>query len=176
MNAAPDHPADDRLNPPAWFRGVDHVGWTVTDLEAVVKFYSEALGAREIFRLGPMAAEDLPAGPNGRDWMAEHVGVPGAKLTLVELQLTPDLRLEVFQYDAPDDASKEPIRNCDVGGHHIALRVNDLDAAVRDLEARGCTPMPGTIEMTDGPHAGCRNRYVVDPFGNQLELAEDRSA
>jgi catechol 2,3-dioxygenase-like lactoylglutathione lyase family enzyme len=162
------------LNPPEWFEGVDHVGWTVSDLDAVVAFYCKAFGAREIFRMGPMAAADLPSGPTGRDWMADHVNVPGATLTLSEIQLTPHLRLEIFQYDAPADARKEPIRNCDVGGHHLALRVSDLDAAVQRLEALGCKSMPGTIMMDDGPHAGNRNRYVVDPWGNQLELAEIR--
>lgn len=162
------------LNPPEWFEGVDHVGWTVSDLDAVVAFYCEAFGAREIFRMGPMAAADLPSGPTGRDWMADHVNVPGATLTLSEIQLTPYLRLEIFQYDAPADARREPIRNCDVGGHHLALRVTDLDAAVQQLEALGCKSMPGTIMMDDGPHAGNRNRYILDPWGNQLELAEIR--
>jgi glyoxylase I family protein len=151
------------LNPPEWFEGVDHVGWTVSDLDAVVAFYCEAFGAREIFRMGPMAAADLPSGPTGRDWMADHVNVPGATLTLSEIQLTPYLRLEIFQYDAPADARREPIRNCDVGGHHLALRVTDLDAAVQQLEALGCKSMPGTIMMDDGPHAGNRNRYILDP-------------
>ena len=160
------------LNPPKWFEGVDHVGWTVTDLDAVVKFYCKAFGGHEIIRLGPMAAADMPKGPNGRDWMEEHVGVPGATLTLSEVQLTPALRLELFQYDAPADRRKQAIRNCDIGGHHLALRVNDLDAALEQLVSMGCKPMPGTIMIDEGPHAGARNRYVVDPFGNQLELAE----
>ena len=160
------------LDPPKWFIGVDHVGWTVTNLAAVVDFYCTAFGAREIIRLGPMAAADMPRGPTGADWMQDHVNVPGATLTLSEVQLTPDLRLEIFQYDAPADARKQNVRNCDVGGHHLALQVNDLDAAIERLVSLGCKPMPGTIMMDEGPHAGNRNRYVVDPFGNQLELAE----
>jgi len=84
MTATPDTGAAPSLNPPAWFEGVDHVGWTVTDLEAVVDFYCRAFGAREIFRMGPMAAADLPEGPTGRDWMADHVNVPGATLTLCD--------------------------------------------------------------------------------------------
>ena len=174
MSASTNIAHTEVLNPPAWFEGVDHVGWTVTDLAAVVSFYCEAFGAREIIRLGPMAAADMPKGPTGADWMEDHVNVPGATLTLSEIQLTPGLRLEVFQYDAPADRRKAAIRNCDIGGHHLALRVNDLDAALERLEALGCKPMPGTIMIDEGPHAGKRNRYVLDPFGNQLELAETR--
>ncbi len=172
MSAIAESQNQQALNPPAWFRGVDHVGWTVSDLDAVVKFYCKAFGAREVYRMGPMAAADMPTGPNGQDWMEEHVNVPGATLTLATLQLTPEIQFELFQYDAPADASKKAARNCDVGGHHLALRVSDLDAAVQQLEALGCKPMSGTIEMTEGPHAGSRNRYILDPWGNQLELAE----
>lgn len=151
---------------------VDHVSWTVADIDAVIAFYQTAFGARELYRMGPVDAADLPPGPQGRDWMAEHVNVPGARLTLAMLELAPNLNFELFQYDKPADAGKTPPRNCDVGGHHIALRVGDADAVAARLEALGCTLMPGTIMMDEGPCSGVKNRYLTDPFGNQLELVE----
>ncbi len=151
---------------------VDHVSWTVSDIEAVISFYSHAFGARVLYRMGPIDAADLPPGPKGRDWMAEHVNVPGAKLTLAMLELAPNLNFELFQYDKPTDANKTPPRNCDVGGHHIALRVGNADAVAERLASLGCTIMPGTIMMDEGPNAGLKNRYLMDPFGNHLELVE----
>ncbi|MDA5194215.1 VOC family protein [Govanella unica] len=151
---------------------VDHVSWTVADIDAVSSFYQQAFGARELYRLGPIDAKDLPPGPGGQDWMAEHVNVPGGCLTLAMLELAPNLNFELFQYHKPTDATRTPPRNSDVGGHHIALRVKDADAVAAHLESHGCKLMPGTIEMTEGPCAGVKNRYLCDPFGNQLELVE----
>lgn len=165
----------DNLAPVAFgelLKRVDHVSWTVADLDAVIAFYTRAFGARELYRLGPIDAADIPRGASGRDWMDEHVNVPGAKLTLAMLELAPNLNFELFQYDKPEDAGTVPPRNCDVGGHHIALEVADLERVAARLAALGCTLMAGTIEMDDGPSAGVRNRYFLDPFGNQLELVQ----
>ena len=45
---------------------------------------------------------------------------------------------EVFQYSAPDQSKVGP-RNSDVGGHHVSLYVEDLDAAVAYLRQQGVT-------------------------------------
>jgi catechol 2,3-dioxygenase-like lactoylglutathione lyase family enzyme len=151
---------------------VDHVGLTVPDLEAAVTFYQETFGATELFRLGPFDARELPRMPDGRDWSAAHVNVPGARLSLVMLQLCPNLKLELFRYELPADAKTTPPRNCDVGAQHIALKVDDLDVAVEYLRSRGVRVMAGPIAVTAGPAAGMRVNYFLDPWGTQLELVE----
>ncbi len=45
-------------------------------------------------------------------------------------------RLEIFQYDVPDQRRDGP-RNCDIGGHHVAFQTDDLQAAMRWAEAAG---------------------------------------
>ena len=60
---------------------------------------------------------------------------------------------------ADDDLGLHPRR-------HFALRVADLDAAARRLAAAGAR-----FEEAD-PIPGWRRRYVFDPFGNKIELAE----
>lgn len=35
----------------------------------------------------------------------------------------------------------------------------------------GCTALD-VIHITDGPLAGAKNVYVLDPFGNQLEIVD----
>jgi len=57
----------------------------------------------------------------------------------------------------------------DLGLHprrHFALRVSDLDAAVRTLKESGAR-----FEDAD-PIPGWRRTYVFDPFGNKIELDE----
>ena len=78
MNATPEKPH---------FISVDHISWTVPDLEAALAFYRDVIGAEELYRMGPLDAADMPVDAQGRDWMATHVNVPGAKLTLVMMKL-----------------------------------------------------------------------------------------
>lgn len=44
------------------FNVVDHVSWTVPDLDAALAFYRDVLGATELYRMGPLDAADLPVG------------------------------------------------------------------------------------------------------------------
>lgn len=150
---------------------VDHISWTVADLDPVVAFYCDVIGATELFRMGPLDAADMPLDGAGRDWMATHVGVPGAKLTLVMLKLTATVNFQLVQYDKPDDRRPDLPRSCDAGGHHLGLRVADVDTAVAYLAAHGCTVME-TIAVDAGPLAGKKNVYVLDPFGHQLEIVD----
>lgn len=151
------------------FMAIDHVSRTVPDLDGAVRFYVDVFAAAELFRIGPIDAADLPQDAQGRDWMETHVGVKGARLTLAMLQLGPNLKLQMVQYDKPADRIRKPPRNCDLGGHHIAFRVADPDEAAAYLRSKGCEVLD-TIVMDAGPLAGGRNVYVKDPWGFQLEL------
>lgn len=162
MSAAPLKPK---------FLAVDHISWTVPDLERAVAFYCDVIGAQELYRLGPLAAADLPLDEAGRDWMETHVGVKGATLTLVMLKLADNLNFQLVQYDKPDDRRQDLPRNCDRGGHHLAVRVDDVDKAIAYLTAHGCTALE-TIHISEGPLAGKKNVYVLDPFGHQLEIVD----
>lgn len=156
---------------PPRFLAVDHVSWTVPDLDAAIAFYTEAFGATVLYRIGPIDAADLPKDANGRDWMETHVGVRGARLTLAMLQLAPNLKFQMVQYDKPDGRRQDVPRNCDRGGHHIAMLVEDVEAAAKWLAQRGCKVLE-IIAMDSGPLAGKKNVYVQDPWGHQLELVD----
>jgi catechol 2,3-dioxygenase-like lactoylglutathione lyase family enzyme len=153
------------------FIEADHVSWTVPDLEAAVRFYVDVFGATELYRIGPLDAADLPVDADGRDWMASHVNVPGAKLTLVMLKLTSNLNFQLVQYDKPVDRAQTVPRNCDRGGHHLGLKVADVAEAARYLAAHGCTIMDAIV-IQDGPLKGKTNLYVLDPWGHQLEIVD----
>ena len=149
----------------------DHVGLTVPDLEEAVRFYTDVIGGVELYRLGPFDAAEIPPSDDGRDWTDAHLDVPGARLQFAVLRLGEDFMLELFEYARPDDASRTPPRNCDVGGHHLALKVADIDAASAFLRERGVRLLE-RIEVEEGPTAGQRANYFLDPFGNYLELIE----
>lgn len=151
------------------FLRADHVALTVPDVDDAVAFYVHAFDARELFRMGPFDAADMPRSPDGRDWTETHVDVADARLQFAVLELAPGLRLELFAYERPTDARSTGPRNCDVGGHHVGLCVDDLEPAVRMLRERGVTVLE-PIVIDEGPMAGTRSAYVVDPWGNHLEL------
>ena len=161
---------DAALNRPVFIEA-DHVSWTVQDADAVAQFYIDVLGASELFRMGPIDAEQIPVGADGRDWMESHVNVAGGCLTLIMLKLTDNLNFQLVQYDKPVDRGTSLPRNCDLGGHHLGLKVDDVEKASRYLAAHGCTPMD-VIDITEGPLAGKKNLYILDPWGHQLELVD----
>jgi glyoxylase I family protein len=143
-------------------RRLDHVGFTVPDLEEATRFLVDVLGCEFLYPLGPFASD--------ANWMTEHLNVhPRAVVRENRFFRCGDQAVfEVFDYSAPDRTSEMP-RNSDVGGHHIALYVDDLDAAVAYLKSQGVT-VCGEPTASKGPAAGNRWVYFLAPWGMQFEL------
>ncbi len=155
-------------------RRVDHLSLTVRDVDAAAAFYTKAFGATERYRLGPIAADQLPRSA-AKDWTEAHLGVPGATFTIAMLDLTHDLGLELFQYDAPEHPNAAPLPPNAIGACHIGLMVDDAEDAAQRLAALGCRPTDATIDLPEGPTSDKLFRYLTDPFGNTLELVQQRA-
>jgi catechol 2,3-dioxygenase-like lactoylglutathione lyase family enzyme len=141
---------------------LDHVGFTVPDLDAATTWLVDVLGCEYLYSLGPFMADD--------DWMAEHLNVDPRSVMrqLRFFRCGRQAVFEVFEYDAPVRAPHPP-RNSDVGGHHVALYVEDLDAAVEYLRTAGVTVL-GDPTTSRGPSEGQRWVYFLAPWGMQFEL------
>jgi catechol 2,3-dioxygenase-like lactoylglutathione lyase family enzyme len=143
-------------------RGLDHIGFTVPDLEAATTFLVDVLGCELLYALGPFRDDG--------DWMAEHLGVH-PRATVPEnrhFRCGGQTVFEVFSYTAPEQRL-DPPRNSDVGGHHVALYVEDLDEAVRYLHSHGVRVL-GEPTASSGAHLGQRWVYFLAPWGMQFEL------
>jgi len=151
------------ITPLPTVRRVDHVGITVPDLAEAHEFFTQVLGCEYMYRLGPYRDE---AGT----WMADHLAVhPDAVMEELRFyRLGGQAIFEVFQYAAPEQATTPP-GNSDVGGHHVALYVDDLDAAVDALHANGLRVL-GEPTVSRGASAGQRWVYFLSPWGMQFEL------
>ena len=144
-------------------RGADHVGFTVPDLDEAETFLVEVLGARAVFR-GSGKRDDEG------DWMTCQLGVsPRTAIKGIRLyRLGNGTNLEVFAYDPPEGQAAQP-KNSDIGGHHIALYVDDLDLAIAYLKAANIEVM-GEAMSSSGPALGQRWIYFRSPWGMQFEL------
>lgn len=143
--------------------GVDHIGFTVPDLEQAARFLVDVLGCEYMYTLGPFRDDD-------GEWMTRHLNVqPRAVMQQLHFFRCGDRAiLEVFQYSAPEQDEIQP-RNSDIGGHHVALYVEDLDAAVAHLRRHGVTVL-GEPTVSKGPSEGQRWVYFLAPWGMQFEL------
>jgi catechol 2,3-dioxygenase-like lactoylglutathione lyase family enzyme len=145
-------------------RYADHVGLTVPDLDQAVSFFVDVFGATERARF---AVDDNP------DVMEHGLGVhPQASLRAVLLQLTPALSVELFQYQAPGQDPRMP-EVSDIGGHHLCVVVNDLDAAIAELRSRPDVRVGSPGRVSYGPHAGGRWLYFRSDWGLVIELIAD---
>lgn len=142
---------------------VDHVGITVPDLAQAHEFFVDVLGCEYLYRLGPLRDDE-------GHWMSEHLNVHDRAVAqrIEFFRIGGRAILEVFEYSSPDQRTQLP-RNSDIGGHHLAFYVEDLDAAVADLHARGLRVL-GKPTVSKGPHLGQRWIYFLSPWGLQCEL------
>lgn len=144
-------------------RGTDHIGFTVPDLDEAVAFFVDVIGCEAFYELGPFRSDD--------DWMQTHLNVhPRAVMKRLRfLRCRNGSNFELFEYDAPGRNGVQP-RNSDVGGHHLAFYVDDIDAAVVYLKTRGVRVLGKPTVRTAGPSAGQSWVYFLTPWGMQLEL------
>jgi catechol 2,3-dioxygenase-like lactoylglutathione lyase family enzyme len=143
-------------------RGIDHIGVTVPDLDQAERFFVDILGAEAIYALGTKQADD--------DWMHVTLGVhPRTVIREIRfLRLGNGSNLELFKYDAADGQADNP-RNSDIGGHHLAIYVDDLDTALDYLRTHGVEVMGEPVESKNKSE-GQRWVYFRSPWGMQFEL------
>lgn len=142
-------------------RRFDHVGFTVPDIEAAHTFLVDVLGCEYLYTLGPFEPHD--------DWMATHLGVDrDARMLNRWFRCGDQAVFEVFHYEAPDQRDMTP-RNSDIGGHHVALYVDDIDVAIAHLRQHGVRVFDGPT-ASSGPAEGNRWIYFLAPWGLQFEL------
>lgn len=143
---------------------VDHVAYTVPDLNQAVEFFVDVLGADLLYRLDSVKDDE-------DDWMRRQLAVdPRASAQIAMLRLGPVTNVELFQYEAPDQNHQIP-KNSDYGGHHLAFYVEDIEAAAAYLRAQPGVTLLGEVQtIEDGPIAGDRWIYFLAPWGMQMEI------
>ena len=135
---------------------LNHLGVTVTDLDASLDFYCDVVG----FALG------LRTRAKG-DWFDTLTRNTGADIEIAMLKLD-DFTLQLVQYHASGGAPLS-LAHHNVGNPHLCIEVDDVDARHRTITASGLhDPTP----IVDIMGSGIRSFYVHDPDGLPVELLQ----
>src|SRR6476646_2222896 len=137
---------------------MEHVGIVVNDLPAAIEFFVE-LG------LGVQGEGSVEGG-----WVDRIVGLDGVRADIAIMQ-TPDGngRLELTKFHSPSNLGENRHAPANTPGiRHVAFAVEDIDAVVAGLRARGAE-LVGELERYEDRYRLC---YVRGPEGIIIELAE----
>lgn len=141
---------------PIRVRRVDHVSFTVGDIERSTRFYSRF--GFEPFKRYASAGPEVDAGADTEradmdiQWLRHPLGGP---------------MLELIRY-VHHDADRSA-HNSKVGAAHLCFCVEDVAAAFGSLVSDGIEPLSDPNE----DEFGVRWVYLRDPDGNAVELIQD---
>ena len=140
--------------------GLDHVGFTVTDLDRSADWYTFVLGEAPVLR-------DV--------WDLEYVGrmleYPGCKMECAYWRLPSETMLELIQYYNPPTGVVD-METYNAGNAHLCLLVDDLDAEFERLKGHVTFRHPEPIEIPWGPYKGGKACYLRDPDGISIQLMQ----
>ena len=140
-------------------RGIHHVAVSTPNLERIVAFYRDVIGAEVVYEGGWEAGSDLIDG---------IVGLKNSHAKQAMLKLG-NAYLEFFEYVNPPGAAKDPTYGVNDHGYtHFCLDVKDIDTEYERLSANGMTFNCAPPEL-GGP---IRATYGRDPDGNVVELQQ----
>ena len=137
---------------------MDHVGVVVDDLADAVAFFVE------------LGLELQGEAPVEGDWVDRIIGLEDVRARIVMLQ-TPDGhgRLELTKFHTPSaDGGRQRAPANASGIRHVAFAVDDIDAVLTRLRARGAE-LVGEVGRYRDSYRLC---YVRGPAGIIVELAE----
>ena len=149
--------AKDRL-----FLGIDHTAIVVSDTDASLRFYRDALGLR-------IAGESENSGTE-----QEHLNnVSGARLRITGLRAAHGPGIEFLEYLAPRDGRTRPpgVRSNDLIAWQTEIGVRDAAAAEESLRAARIEFLsPGLVRLPEASLGFEEGVLVADPDGHQVQL------
>jgi len=144
-------------------KGIFHTGITVKNLDVSTAWYRDVLGL------------ELLVEPT--DWFGESpelsqaLGVEGADLRLAIFKLG-DGSIELLEYRNPPSPHPAPLPANQLGAMHMAIRVDDASAKMKELKKRGVEFLSPLTVVDEGPLEGWKWVYFRDPDGILLEIVE----
>jgi len=139
---------------------VDHVGFTVADMDRSVAWYTRLLGEGPTLR----RTWDL-------DYIGEMVGYPGCRMECAYFRLPGDGTLELVRYFQPQSVEVH-METYAVGNGHLCVCVDDIHAEFERIRAFGSFRSSAPIRIPWGPYEGGWGAYLRDPDGITIQLMQ----
>lgn len=145
-------------------RSFSHIGLSVPDLDAAVKFYTEVMGFYLIMDPTEVVEDDSDIGRMCTDVL----GGGWSRLRIAHLSTADRVGIELFEFDgnyAPQD-------NLDFRRHgvfHFCVQDPDVEGLTQKIVAAGGKQRMPVREYFPGEKP-YRMVYVEDPFGNVFEI------
>ena len=147
-------------------RNMNHVGLSVTDIDAAADWYVETFGCTVL--MAPIAAEE------DGSYFAEIVAdifAPGFKLMkLAHLATGDGVGIELFEFTNPKAERREDnFEYWKSGIFHICLTDPNIEALAKRIDETGGRQRSKVWKLFDDkPYKVC---YCEDPWGNIVELS-----
>lgn len=141
-------------------RGFNHTGVIVTDLDRAIGFFRDLLGF-----------EILSRAPRDPALIGRMTGLSGPEVEIAYLQ-GPGHRIELIRYATDGGRSSVPPKVYDDGSAHLALDVDDVDAAVEAAARHGFELVGEVIAIDQGPNRGRKVVYLESVYGLLIEFIE----
>ena len=109
--------------------------------------------------------------PRSQNLIERLTSIPGASIKVAYLAGHRHT-MELIEYTGPTEKGTFLPPICDAGASHIALNVNDLEAAAAASAAFGFKPMGDIIAIDAGPNERRRVVYLRSPDGITIEFLE----
>ena len=145
-------------------RTFSHIGISVPDLEAAVKFYAEVLGWYVIMEPTTITEDDSDIG----QMCTDVFGANWKSFRIAHLSTGDRVGIELFEF--PDN--QRPDNNLEywkTGTFHFCIQDPDVEGLVEKIKAHGGKQRMPIRHYYPGEKP-YRMVYVEDPFGNVFEI------
>lgn len=146
------------------FRSLDHVGFSVSNLEQTIKWWSTFLGERPFLRGTRHAAET-------QNYVGRILGYEACDLSVAVWSLPGGTVLEMLQYHNPP-CRRVDMESYNIGNAHLCLETADMDGDYARMKGLAEFRSPEPVTSVFGPYMGSRICYLRDPDGISIELVE----
>jgi lactoylglutathione lyase len=135
-----------------------HVGICVTDLDRSLRFWCEGLGF-----------ETTMVPPVGSEW-SDALEIGGEVEFTAHFIKKGGFEFELLHYRTPAPHGSPSASRKQLGFTHLAMNVEDLDAAIAHVVAHGGTLIESTRTRFESPDGVTELAFVADPDGVRVEL------
>ena len=140
--------------------GIQHVSYTVSDIDAARDFFTETLGLRA-----------TPVRDLSGERIEKMVGMPDVHMRLCNIVLPDNGNIELVQYLSPTGGTVD-LTPSNTGLAHLALTVNDMQQVFEELCEKGVHFVHAPLWAKEGALQNWGLCRCYGPDGITIELME----